>query len=55
MFAFALIDKANSKLYLGRDLFGEKPLYYFNNKKEIIFSSELHNVNKEFLKLIKKQ
>ena len=54
MFAFALIDKANSKLYLGRDLFGEKPLYYFNNKKEIIFSSELHNVNKEFFKIDQK-
>ena len=54
MFAFALIDKADSKLYLGRDLFGEKPLYYFNNKKEIIFSSELHDVKKEFFKINQK-
>ena len=54
MFAFALLDKADSKLYLGRDLFGEKPLYYFNNKKEIIFSSELHNVNKEFFNIDQK-
>ena len=54
MFAFALIDKADSKLYLGRDLFGEKPLYYFNNKKDIIFSSELHNVNNEFFKINQK-
>ena len=54
MYSFALIDKINSKLFLGRDLFGEKPLYYLNNNEEIIFSSELHNVNKKFFKIDQK-
>lgn len=54
MYSFALIDKKNSKLFLGRDLFGEKPLYYLNNNEEIIFSSELHNVNEKFFKIEQK-
>ena len=54
MYSFALIDKINSKLFLGRDLFGEKPLYYLNNNEEIIFSSELHNVNEKFFKIDQK-
>jgi asparagine synthase (glutamine-hydrolysing) len=41
MFAFALYDKIQRKLYIARDKFGEKPLYYSNNKNEIRFASEL--------------
>tara|TARA_A100001011_G_C14282587_1_gene832229 strand:- start:426 stop:2249 length:1824 start_codon:yes stop_codon:yes gene_type:complete len=42
MFAFAFFNNKNQKLYLGRDLLGIKPLYYFQNKNnEIYFSSEI--------------
>lgn len=48
MFAFALWDDAKKKLYLCRDRFGEKPLYFgweSNSKKQFIFSSELQSLN----------
>jgi asparagine synthase (glutamine-hydrolysing) len=41
MFAFALIDVKNGALILARDRMGEKPLYFYQNNDEIIFSSEL--------------
>lgn len=41
IFAFAFLDKKNAKLYLVRDHFGVKPLYYFFNGVALIFSSEL--------------
>ena len=37
MFAFALIDKADSKLYLGRDLFGENHYIILITKRNNIF------------------
>ena len=38
MFAFAIIDKTEKKLYLARDFKGEKPLYYgFVNDNFYIF------------------
>ena len=39
MFSFALLDKANCKLYICRDQLGIKPLYYSLSKKHIVFSS----------------
>lgn len=42
MFAFAIWDNLESKLFLARDRLGEKPLYYFNSKEnEFFFSSEI--------------
>lgn len=42
MFAFGLWDEAKQRLFLGRDRFGEKPLYYaFGKNGEFIFASEI--------------
>ena len=41
MFAFALYDKQKNLVYIARDRFGEKPLYYARNSDSFIFASEL--------------
>ncbi len=53
MFALAIYDKKNDNLFLARDEFGVKPLYYYLSSKKMIFSSEIKsffelNVRKEF-------
>jgi asparagine synthase (glutamine-hydrolysing) len=40
MFAFVLIDVKNEIAYLGRDFFGEKPLYLLQSNAELYFGSE---------------
>ncbi len=55
MFAFALWDKNRRRLFIARDRFGEKPLYYHFNPgsnshssgSELIFASELKAVVKD--------
>ena len=46
MFAFGLIDQVSKKLYLARDLNGEKPLYYGFQDDDFIFASELKAIVK---------
>lgn len=46
MFAFALWDRQEEKLYLARDRLGEKPLYYAQCGKHFIFGSELKALKK---------
>lgn len=41
MFAFAHYDIEAGELLLARDMFGEKPLYYFDNQDVFAFASEL--------------
>ena len=61
MYAFAILDKKSKKIYLFRDPTGVKPLYYFYDNKNLVFSSEARsvyeyknfkkNLNKNSLKL----
>lgn len=41
MFAFAIYDKAEKTLLLARDHFGIKPLYYYHDKNNFVFASEI--------------
>ena len=41
MFAFAIADPTQKRLYLARDHFGKKPLYYFFQNGMFIFGSEI--------------
>ena len=53
-YAFALFDKNNNKLILGRDPLGTKPLYYYIDGNTIVFASELKSIIKypKFIKSI---
>lgn len=44
MFALALWDRRERRLFLARDRFGEKPLYYGWANKDFVFASELKAV-----------
>lgn len=44
MWAFAIYDKAKSCLFLSRDRFGVKPLYYYHDARGLIFSSEIKGI-----------
>jgi len=46
IFAFALLDKKKGLLYLVRDRYGVKPLYYSEEANKLFFSSELKPILK---------
>lgn len=41
MFAFAIWDEKEEKLFAARDRFGEKPFYYYEDDGHFIFASEM--------------
>ena len=41
MFAFAIWDKEEQTLFAARDRFGEKPFYFFYDKDQFLFASEI--------------
>ncbi|GAX62930.1 asparagine synthase [Candidatus Scalindua japonica] len=46
MFAFAILDEKQQLLYLVRDRFGIKPLYIYEDKHTLVFSSEIKAIKK---------
>lgn len=46
MYGFSIYDKNINKLFIARDFFGEKPLYYTQNDKQFIWASELKSIIK---------
>ncbi len=53
MFSFVIYDNLKNELFMARDNFGIKPLYYYYDEKKIIFSSELNQF--KFFDIFKKQ
>jgi len=41
MFAFVIYDREKDLLFISRDRFGVKPLYYYQNEHHFIFASEI--------------
>jgi len=41
MFAFAIWDEKEKELFAARDRFGEKPFFYFVDKEQFVFASEM--------------
>lgn len=41
MWAFLLYDRQNNELFISRDRFGVKPLYYYKTKDYFLFASEI--------------
>lgn len=46
MFSFVYFDDKKNKIYLVKDKFGEKPLYYYYDNKNFVFSSEIKSILK---------
>lgn len=44
MFAFSIYDKNRNKVFITRDFFGEKPLYYYQDKENFFWASELKSI-----------
>ena len=44
MFAFAIWDSNRQRLFLARDRFGKKPLYYYKFNNGLVFSSEIKSI-----------
>ena len=45
MWSIIIYDLNNEKIIVSRDRFGEKPLFVYKDKDEIIFSSQINYIN----------
>ena len=52
IFSFCIYNLKNKKLFIARDRFGIKPLYYIKNSTQIIFSSTMKSLINKSSKLI---
>jgi asparagine synthase (glutamine-hydrolysing) len=41
MFAFAILDTISNNLFIARDRFGIKPLYFYNDQEKFLFASDI--------------
>jgi asparagine synthase (glutamine-hydrolysing) len=41
MWSFAIYDRARREVFLSRDRFGKKPLFYYSDQRSFVFGSEL--------------
>lgn len=46
MFAFAIYDRAQKTIFIARDRFGIKPLYYYLKDGDFVFSSEIKSMSR---------
>jgi asparagine synthase (glutamine-hydrolysing) len=53
MFAFSIHDQRRDTVFIARDRFGEKPLYYHHSDDRLIFASELKSIINLFPELKK--
>ncbi|MCC6242654.1 MAG: asparagine synthase (glutamine-hydrolyzing), partial [Gemmatimonadaceae bacterium] len=44
MFAFCIVDRVQQRLFLARDRFGIKPLYYVQSPRGVLFASEIKSI-----------
>lgn len=44
MFAFAIWDEKEKKLFAARDRFGEKPFFFFYDEEQLLFASEIKSL-----------
>ena len=44
MYGFSIYDKNINKIFIARDYFGEKPLYYTNTEGQFLWASELKSI-----------
>lgn len=44
MYAISIHDKTKNKVFIARDFFGEKPLYYTQNNTDFVYGSELKSL-----------
>ena len=46
MWAFVIFDKKKNLFFVSRDRFGEKPIYYYKDKNNFVFGSEIKFIQK---------